>query len=113
MLNKENSQFLHNLNPQQIQNQINLDNQIKGIVSRIFLNNNFFLKYLQNRADNMKNNTTYFNVNRNLPNFQYQKNNLIQEELGESNLLDLLRNISLEPSNLNLNNNNLFEQPLS
>ena len=36
----------------------------------------------------------------------------VQEELDESNLLDLMKNLSIEPSNLNENNISSFGQSL-
>ena len=102
MLNQGNSQTLNNFNRQQLEDQITLDNQIRRIVSQIFLNNLSYMQAFKNNGN------SYLKINGNIPPIQYQnlKNNInIEGELGESNLLDLIRNLSIEPSNLNLNNN--------
>ena len=107
MLKQGNSQFLNNFNNHQFEDQISLANQMNGIVSKIKSNNNL-LKPFKNK---MNNGNAFLNLNRNIPQLQYQNqnqnqnNNLyIPDELDESNLLDLVRNLSIEPSNLNKNN---------
>jgi hypothetical protein len=110
MINRGKSQLLNGLNGQQFGDKIALDNQI-GIVSETLLNNILFLQPFKNEIGN---GDFYLNVNRNFPPIQYQnqiqKNNM--GELDESNLLELLRNLSLEPSNQKINNIPLLEQSL-
>ena len=60
---------------------------------------------------------TNLNLKNNIPQFGYQNinqnNNMyVQDEIDESNLLDLMRNLSIEPSNLNANNISSFGQSL-
>ena len=96
--------------------QISLANQINGIVSKIISNNNL-LKHLKNKMSN-GNGNAYLNLNRNIPQLQYQNQNqnqnqnnnvYIQDDLNESNLLDLMRNLSIEPSNQIRNNYSLTQ----
>ena len=114
MLKQGNSQFLNNFNNHQFDDQISLANQINGIVSKIISNNNL-LKHLKNKMNN-GNGNAYLNLNRNIPQLQYQNQNqnqnnnvYIQDDLNESNLLDLMRNLSIEPSNQNKNNYSLSQ----
>ena len=106
MFNQGNSQLLNNnYTYPQFNGQLNLDNQLQGIVSKILPNNILFLKSLKNK---MNTGNPLLNLNNNLPQLQYpnqNKNlNFQQQQLDESNLIELLRNISLEPSNPNPNN---------
>ena len=111
MINRGNSQLLNNLNGHQFGDQLVIDNQIQGIVSNLSLINNLFLQPFKNKIGN---GNIYLNINRNFPQLQYQnqnqKNNL--GELDETNFLDLLRNLSLEPSNQKLNNIPLIDQSI-
>ena len=106
MFNQGSSQLLsNNYNCQKFNGQLALDNQIQGIVSKLLANNILFNKSLKNK---MNSGNPLFNVNNNLPPLHYQNQNknlnFQQQQLDESNLIELLRNISLEPSNPNPNN---------
>ena len=106
MFNQGNSQLLNNnYTYPQFNGQLALENQLQGIVSKILSNNILFLKSLKNK---MNAGNPLLNINNNLPQMQYpnqNKNlNFQQQQLDESNLIELLRNISLEPSNPNPNN---------
>ena len=112
MLNNGNSKFLNNFNRQQFEDQMALDSQIQEIVSKILSNNILFQKPLKNK---MNNGNSFININRDFPQKQYsnqnQRNNL-NLQVDESNFLDLLTNLSLEPSNQKINSIPSFGQPL-
>ena len=114
MFNQRNTQFVNNSNNHYIEDQISLANQINDIVSKILSNNILFIKSFKNK---MNNGNVYLNLKNNIPQFGYQNinqnNNMyVQDEIDESNLLDLMRNLSIEPSNLNANNISSFGQSL-
>ena len=109
MFSQGTSQFLNNYNNQQLNNQLTLDNQL---VNKILSNNILSQKSLKNK---MNNGNSLFNINNNFPQLQYQnqKNNInFQQQIYESNLIDLIKNLSLEPSNLNINNLSSLNQSL-
>ena len=119
MFNQENSQFLNNYN-QQFEGPITLDNPLhniaNGIVSKIISNNISLIKTLKNKLNSTN---SYINLNNNFPQIQYNnqisnQNSSInmQGELDESNLIDMMKNISLEPSNPNRNNISSLGQSL-
>lgn len=115
MLNQINSQFLSNYN-QQKEEPISLDNPFhnvtNGIVSNNILNNVSFIKSLKNKINSPN---PFVNINSNYPQLQPQNQNSninIQGEFDETNFIDMIRNISLEPSNLNRNNINSLGQSI-
>ena len=99
MFNRGKSQLLNGLNGQQFGDKIALDNQIQGIVSETLLNNILFLQPFKNEIGN---GDFYLNVNSNFPSIQYQ-NQIQKNNMGEFEE-ELLRNLSLEPSNQKINN---------
>ena len=112
MLNRGNSQFLNNFNHQQFDGPLVLDNQNQGIVSDELLNNIQFLKQFKNK---MNNGNIYLDINKTFPQLNYQNqsqrninnniNNLnFQGDFDEYSLIDLIRNLSLEPPNQKINN---------